>query len=279
MKILVTGACGRLGVYTVNHLLDNKHQVVSTDLIPPKEKIAEHIIADLTNLGECYGVMKGCDAVIHLAAIPVPYTFPNEVVFKNNVLAAYNILEAAAGLNIKKVVIASSECSYGIASSRNGLKPIYLPLDEKHPQLPEDCYGTGKVVGELLADSFNRRANMQIVSLRFGNIINIEKYQEFPGFIHDSKKRKHLLWNYIDARDAASACLLAVVKDNLGTIKLNIAADDTSMDILSMDLIKKEYPNVKIMKEIKGYETLYSNELAKTILGWKPEYSWRDIVE
>ena len=278
MKIVITGTAGRQGPYTVKHFLEHGYEVLSTDIVKPAEVLTRHVTADITNLGEVYGLLNGADAVVHLAAIPVPYTYPNEVVFNNNVMATYNVLEAAAGLGIKKVVIASSECSYGIASAKSGLAPKYLPLDENHPQLPEDSYGTGKVIGEQLADSFNRRTGMQVVSLRLGNIINKEKYTEFPGFIHNSAKRKNLIWNYIDARDVASACRLAVEKTGLGSIKLNIAADDTSMDISSMELIKAEYPDVEIRGEISGFQTLYSNKLAKEILGWEPVHFWRDNI-
>ena len=278
MKVVITGSAGRQGPYAVKEFVAHGYDVLSTDIVKPLETLAPHVTADLSNLGEVYGLLQGADAVIHLAAIPVPYTYPNEVVFKNNVMATYNILEAAAGLGIKKVVIASSECSYGIASSRSGIEPIYLPLDEAHPQLPEDAYGTGKVVGEVLADSFHRRTGMQVVSLRLGNIINEEKYHEFPHFIHDSAKRKFLIWNYIDARDAATACRLAIEKDGLGSVKLNIAADDTSMDIPSIDLIKAEFPNVEIRGEIKGFQTLFNNKKAKEVLGWQPVHTWRNYV-
>jgi len=278
MKVVVTGSAGRQGPYTVKHFLEHGYDVLSTDIIKPEQVFTTHVTANLSNLGEVYGLLQNADAVVHLAAIPVPYTYPNEVVFQNNVMTTYNILEASASLGIKKVVIASSECSYGIASSRSGLKPTYLPLDEEHPQLPEDCYGTGKIVGEVLADSFNRRTGMQVVSLRLGNIINEAKYKEFPDFIHTSAKRKGLIWNYIDARDVASACRLAIEKNGLGSIKLNIAADDTSMDIPSMELIKAEFPDIEIREKIIGYQTLFSNKKAKEVLGWQPVHSWRDNV-
>jgi len=278
MKVVITGSAGRQGPYAVKEFLNHGYEVLSTDIVQPREVLAPHVTADLSNLGEVYGLFEGADAVVHLAAIPVPYTYPNEVVFQNNVMATYNVLEAAAGLGIKKVVIASSECSYGIASARSGLTPQYLPLDETHPQLPEDSYGTGKIVGEVLADSFHRRTGMQVVSLRLGNIIDEAKYAEFPTFIHDTANRKNLVWNYIDARDAAAACRLAIEKDGLGSVKVNIAADNTSMDIPSLDLIKAEFPHVEIRGEIKDFQTLYSNQKAKEVLGWQPVHNWRDNV-
>lgn len=87
------------------------------------------------------------------------------------------------------------------------------------------------------------------------------------------------MWNYIDARDIAVACRLAIEKEGLGSIVMNLAADDNCMDIKSCDLMRAEYPDVTdIRTPIDEYQTLYSNEKAKNILGWKPVHFWRDNV-
>ncbi|GHT68246.1 hypothetical protein FACS1894110_15350 [Spirochaetia bacterium] len=160
------------------------------------------------------------------------------------------------------------------------MKPQYVPIDEDHPQLPEDAYGLSKVVIEKAADMFYRRDGIQVVSMRIGNVISKEKYLPFPNFIHDSKQRKGILWSYIDARDIAGACRLAIEKDGLGSVAMNLAADDTSMDIKSCDLLKAEYPGVTdIRGPVDQYQTLLSNTKAKKLLGWKPVHFWRDNVK
>jgi nucleoside-diphosphate-sugar epimerase len=278
-KIVITGSAGLLGPYVVEHFLEQGYDVLSVDRVKPPKPLTRHMTADLTSLGECYGILEDAYAVIHLAAIPTAYIYPNEVTFQNNVMGVYNILEAAAGLGIGKAVIASSECTYGICNSRKGLAPVYVPVDEEHPALPEDSYGLGKIVGEKIAEAIYRRCGMQIVSFRLGNIITKEKYLEFPGFIHDPKKRKQIMWNYIDARDIAAACRLGIEKDGLGAAIMNIAADDNCMDIKSRDLMRAGYPGVTdIRSPIDDYQTLYSNEKAKRVLGWKPVHFWRDNV-
>lgn len=220
--------------------------------------------ADLTHLGECYGVLEGASAVIHLAAIPGPNLATNEVTFQTNVTTTYNILEAAVGRGIKKAVIASSECTYGICTSKTGLQPTYLPVDEEHPTLPEDPYGLSKICNEQTAAAFHRRSGIQVVAFRIGNVIDAERYKRFPSFIHDSSIRKRLLWSYIDTRDIAEAARLAVEKDDLGFSVLNLAADETSMDIETATLIKEQYPEVSdIRGSIDGFKTLLSNKKAK----------------
>jgi Nucleoside-diphosphate-sugar epimerases len=278
-KVVITGSAGLLGPDVVKHFLEQGYDVLSVDIRKPAEPLTRHMTADLTHLGECYGVLEGADAVVHLAAIPSAYIYPNEVTFQNNVVSTYNILEAAATLGIKKAVIASSECTYGICNSRQGLEPTYVPMDEEHPTLPEDSYGLGKIVAETIAGAIHRRCGMQIVSFRIGNVIDQKKYLDFPGFIHEPKQRRGILWSYIDTRDIAAACRLAIEKDGLGSVVMNLAADETSMDIKTCDLLKAEYPNVTDIRcPVDGYQTLLSNEKAKRLLGWQPVHKWRDNV-
>ncbi|QHJ69786.1 NAD-dependent epimerase/dehydratase family protein [Planococcus halotolerans] len=278
-KIVVTGGSGLLGREVIKEFLDHGYEVVNADIKHPKEVLCRTVITDLTNLGEVYGVLAGADAVVHLAAIPVAYSHPNEVTFQNNVMSTYNILEAAGSLGIKKAIISSSESSYGICFSKQDLQPQYVPIDEDHPRLPEESYGLSKIVNENTADMIHRRTGMQVVSFRLGNVIAPEMYQNFPGFIHDPEQRKTILWSYIDTRDAAAAYRLAVEADGLGSVALNIGADETSMDIESKQLMETCYPDVKdFRKELTGFEPLLNSEKAKKLLNWKPVHKWRNYV-
>jgi len=277
MRVVITGASGLLGTDVVKHFVETGYEVLGVDITRPKKQVAEHRIIDLTNMGECYSVLAGADAVIHLAAIPNAVTAASDVTFRNNVTSTYNILEAANTLGIKKAVTASSECTYGIVFSQTGLTPKYIPIDEQHPTLPEDCYGLGKILEEETASAIHRRNGMQIVALRIGNVMTKEMYAMFPDFIKDPTQRIPILWSYIDSRDIATACQLAIEKENLGFQIVNIMADHTSMDIPSIDLLKSAFPNVTdIRSDISGYQSLYSNQKAKEILGWKPVHVWRD---
>lgn len=279
-KIVVTGGSGLLGADVVKHFVEEGYEVINADrkYPAPEKRYAKTVITDLEDLGQVYGVLAGADAVIHLAAIPVAYSHANEVTFRNNTMTAYNILEAASGLGIRKAVLASSESSYGIVFAKKHLSPQYVPLDEDHPQLPQDSYGLSKIVNEKTADMFHRQTGMQVVSLRLGNVISPEMYAIFPSFIHDASKRKVILWSYIDTRDAAVACQLAIEKEGLGSVALNLASDDTSMDLTNGELMQC-YPDVTDIRVDKdGYDTLFSNRKAKEILGWKPTHFWRDHV-
>ncbi|MED5019188.1 NAD(P)-dependent oxidoreductase [Paenibacillus chibensis] len=279
-KVVITGGSGMLGRWVVKHFVEQGYEVLNVDSRRPAEELCPTLIADLEDLGETYSALAGADAVVHLAAIPAAHIRTPEVTFRNNVMSTYNVLEAASGLGIRKAVIASSESSYGIVFAENPIAPQYAPLDEEHPQLPQDSYGLSKIVNEQTADMFNRRTGIQVVSLRLGNVIPPEWYERFPSFIHKPRERERILWSYIDTRDAAEACRLAIEADGLGAVALNLASDDSSMDIPSRELMAECYPDVTDFRApLEGHETLFSNEKAKRLLGWQPKHRWREQVK
>src|SRR5260370_19292741 len=116
------------------------------------------IAADLSDLGQTYGALAGADAVIHLAAIPAPVGLPPEVVYRNNVISQFNVFEAAATLGIRRIVYASSISALGFPYQHRWSEPLYVPIDEEHPLLAQDCYALSKAHGEEVGAAFCRRA-------------------------------------------------------------------------------------------------------------------------
>jgi nucleoside-diphosphate-sugar epimerase len=208
-----------------------------------------------------------------MAAIPRAHEQPNDEIFRINSLTTYNVLEACGLLGIRKAVIASSESSYGICFANEFFEPKYLPIDEAHPQLPEDTYGLTKVVNEVTAAMFHRRDGTQILSFRIGNIICPEDHAPIKARFDHPEDRLRILWSYIDSRDLAIACRLAIEKSGLGCEPVIIAADDTSSNLPSAELIKRFLPGMKEFKhQLTGRQSLISNRRIKELLGWSQRY-------
>ncbi|NBI30308.1 NAD-dependent epimerase/dehydratase family protein [Chengkuizengella marina] len=284
-RIIVTGGSGKAGKWVIKDLVEHGYDVLNLDWKRPEEELCQTIIVDLNNLGEVQNALAQYNTrehipvkgIVHFAAIPQAFIYPNDVTFRNNVMNTYNILEAAANLGIDKVVLASSESSYGMVFASEFFDPMYLPVDEEHPQTPEDSYGLSKVVNEVTAQAFNRRTGMQVISLRLGNILEPSDYIWLRERFDKPEERLLILWSYIDARDVATACRLSIEKDDLGVQELIIAADDTSSDIPSKQLIERFLPDVKdIRSAFKDRESLLSNKKLKQILGWEQKYSWKE---
>ncbi|WP_028560948.1 NAD-dependent epimerase/dehydratase family protein [Paenibacillus pinihumi] len=277
-KIAVTGGSGKLGSQLVHELQQQGYEVASLDNRMSDKLHCRQIQVDLNDFGQVVSALHGADAIVHLAAIPAPLYHPYPYIFANNTLAAYNILEAAAVLGIRKAVLGSSESSYGFAWAPKPFSPDYLPLDEEHPQKPQECYGLSKVVGEATAEMFWRRTGMQVISLRFSMITRPEEYPSFAS--RDPKSFKTILWSYIDIRDAVRACIASLEAENCGAVSLNITADDTLSHWDTDQLLQEFYPDVtELRSAFAGRTAVVSNAKAKSVLGWKPQYSWADQLQ
>ena len=280
-RIIVTGGSGKAGHWIIKHLVEEGYDVINVDTRRPAVALCRTIVADLTQLGQVVaafsphgtGNRAPYAGVIHMAAIPRAHENPNDEIFRVNSLTTYNVLEACGLLGIRKAVIASSESSYGICFAEKFFAPHYLPIDEAHPQLPEDTYGLTKVVNEITAAMFHRRDGTQIISFRIGNVVCPEDYAGIKTRFAHPEDRLRILWSYIDSRDLAIGCRLAIEKSGLGCEAVIIAADDSSSNIPSQKLIKKFLPGVKrFRKPINGRQALISNARLKKLLGWKQQH-------
>lgn len=283
-RVLVTGGSGKAGRWIVKHLVEEGYDVVNVDLRPPAERLCQHVTADLTDLGQVIdafsphstGRRAPYAGVIHMAAIPRPHMHPNGEVFRVNTLSTYNVLEACGLLGIRKAVLGSSESSYGICFANEFFEPKYLPVDEAHPQLPEDSYGLSKVVNEATAAMFHRRDGTQVLSYRIGNVLEPEDHDRVKARFDHPEDRLRILWSYIDARDLAVACRLGIERDGVPSEPIIIAADDTSSNLPSRELIRRFLPGVtELRRELPDRAALISNRRLKERLGWKQQFFLR----
>jgi nucleoside-diphosphate-sugar epimerase len=276
-RVVVTGGAGKAGRAVVHELLAHDYDVVSVDLArDPSLTNEQQLVADLTDYGETVDALKGFDAVVHLAAIPAPGLKPDELTFRVNATSTYNVFAAAPLLGLQRVVWASSETTLGLPFERE--RPRYAPIDEEHPPLPESSYALSKLVSEEMARQFSRWNGIPYLGLRFSNVMEPHDYERFPGFWDDAELRRWNLWGYVDARDVAQSCRLALEADLGGAEVFIVAADDTVMNRPSADLMAEVYPDVELRDVVGEFGTLLSVEKARRLLGYEPAFSWRDAI-
>ncbi|MFD1252789.1 UDP-glucose 4-epimerase [Devosia equisanguinis] len=283
-KILVTGGSGKLGRAVLRDLVEHGFDVLNLDQQALPESICPSVRVDLSNFGEVAAAILGgidekrgpFDAVVHLAAIPAPGLAANARTISNNVAASYNIFEACRLAGIKNVVFASSETVLGLPFDT---PPPYVPVDEEYFPRPESAYSLGKLLDETMAAQFCRwDPDLRIVGLRFSNVMYPEDYATFPGFDSDPNKRKWNLWGYIDARDGAQAVRRAILADFKGFEAFIIANADTVMSRSNISLLAEVFPEVEQRGNIATNSTLLSIDKAKRMLGFSPQYSWRNAM-
>jgi nucleoside-diphosphate-sugar epimerase len=275
-RICVTGASGRAGRVTVAELLAHGYEVVATDRVrPPQDLGTPLLLADLTDHGQAIEVLAGTDAVVHLANIPAPGIHTPAVTFNANMTMNFNVFLAAAQVRLERVVWASSETTLGLPFDD---PPRYAPVDENHYPVPTTTYALSKVASETVAAHIAEWSQMPFIGLRFSNILGPADYQEFPSYWPDPALRKWNLWGYIDERDAATACRLALEAPVEGSVSYIIAAADTVMNRSSESLLKEVFPGVRLTCDVGEFGSLLATDRAREALGFVPQHSWRDHV-
>ena len=279
-KIVVTGGSGRLGQFVIRDLLAHGYQLLSLDKVPPREKLCPSWLADLRHSGDLYEALKDAYAIIHLGAYQAPNLAPDTETLSNNVSATYNVLRAAADLRVQKVVLASSTAAFGFIYAKNLWAPDYLPLDENHPSMPQDSYGLSKVLGEQIAGSIvSIHADMTVSSLRFPGVNFDLSYESFRERWRNPASRASGFWTYIDARDAAMTCRLAIEAKFTGHEVFIASASKNCMIQPTLELVKKYLPRGGKIKKVTGtHWSCVDSSKARRLLGFKPEHIWQDYL-
>ena len=294
-RIFFTGGSGKAGKHVIAYLLDQGHRVMNVDLVPLDHPGVDNLVADITDSGQMFNAMSSYagfdelepgngvpkfDAVVHFAAVPRILINPDNETFRVNTMGTYNVIEAAVKLGIRKIIIASSETTYGICFSDGKTNPGVLPLEEDYDVDPMDSYGLSKVVNEKTARSFQRRSGFDIYALRIGNVIEPHEYTElFPGYFKKPEVRRRNAFCYIDARDLGQIVDLCLKKDGLGYQVFNAGNDHNGAIIPSKELAKQFFPHVPITRELGEHEALFSNRKIREVLGFKEQHNWRKYLK
>lgn len=295
MRILFTGGSGKAGRHVIPYLLDQGHKVLNVDLVPLDHPGVDNLIADITESGQMFNAMTSYanfdelepgtgvpkfDAVVHFAAVPRILINPDNETFRVNTLGTYNVIEAAVKLGIKKIVLASSETTYGLCFTDGISSPNSLPLEEDYDVDPMDSYGLSKVLNEKTARTFQRRSGFDIYALRIGNVIEPHEYTElFPDYFKNPDVRRRNAFCYIDARDLGQIVDLCLKKDGLGYQVFNAGNDTNGAVLTNKELIEKYFPGVPVTRQLEEHEALFSNRKIREVLGFKEKHNWRKYVK
>ena len=286
MKVLVTGARGKVGRAAVAAFQKAGHDVRASDIFAPTferqgKNEPDYIQADVTDPGDMFAVVRGADAVVHAAALPEPTRNPPHVVFKNNLMGVFNTLEAAVRWEVPRFVNISSETVPGFFFPERDFLPDYVPVDEEHPIRPQDPYATAKHFGEQLMDAAIRRSDIRAISIRPCWVQHEGNYENNLGpQVRDESLLSPNFWSYIDVYDLADAIVLAAESDLPGHEVFYIASPD-NVGGRDFDAMVRKYYGGKV--EIKSLDredaSGISSKKAMDMLGYSPKRSWRDYLD
>lgn len=274
MRIAITGAHGTVGKRLVSVCSRAGHHTIQIDRTKRDydgTQNSELKTLDIANnYQDTISAFRGCDAVIHLAAIPDPVGKEDCTVHSNNVNASFNGFRAAAEVGIKKFCYASSVNAIGLAFANRPLHFDYFPLDEEVDEHPTDPYALAKQEAEVQARAFvDWFPGMNIACMRIHQVAPLKDVQREHREDWENAAVKQL-WGWVSPEATARACLLAVEKSDRinGFEVFNISSPTTTQDCPSEELARKYYPRAQIRGDMSGNQAFWTSEKARRILGW-----------
>jgi uronate dehydrogenase len=184
MKLVLTGAAGRLGSWLREPLTKLCDELVSTDIADGIGKCyagERYVKADLASLDDMIAVLQGADQVIHFGAIGDEAPF--DKILGPNIIGAYNVWEAAFQNKLRRIVYASSIHAVGMHARTD-----FIGTDVPHR--PDTYYGLAKCFAEDLASLYWDKRKMESVCLRIlscaqvNNARALGSWLSYPDLIH-----------------------------------------------------------------------------------------------
>jgi len=293
-RIAVTGGAGRLGRSLVAGLAERGHEVVSLDRDRGEERDGvEHIAVDLLDREAAHLAVSAsrADALIHLAAIAVPFSAPEDVILRTNTVLAHNVLTAGLEARVGRIVAASSPTVLGYGAP-GGWLPERLPLDETSPTRPWNAYALSK---QIIEDAVRMLARQSDDAARFAvfrpcYVIAPEEWAGAPTQqghtvrerLDDPALAAPALFNYVDARDVAAFAdvLLEALPELPQAETFFVGADDALAREPLAELLPRFVPGTEALAAgLTGDSPAFSNTKARRTLGWRPEHRWRTALE
>jgi nucleoside-diphosphate-sugar epimerase len=278
LRIAVTGGSGRVGKFVVRHLLDRGHRVVNLDRRSEADERARFVQCDVRSYEEVSAALRDCDAVCHLADIPNVKTGPSiDEVYWSNARTSGVVLQAAADLQLRRVVYTSTCQIYGYAGEGR-VPPKYLPVDEAHPSYPSNAYAISKTAAEMFAQMTSRCANLPVTIFRLPYVMEREPdRQALEGIEHDDSPVDNGLRTFVHGDDCGAAYVAALDSALGGCEVFNICADDVMSIKPITDQLARHPGFPKLPAGWPALKSPVSSEKAKANLGWKPKWRFADF--
>ena len=284
-KVVVTGAGGRLGAGIARRLERQGRLLAGVDMVEGP------FVSQVADVGKAVKFPRGTDAVIHCAALPGPSAMPPtrrqktdihefialenedpvELLLKNLTSTARVFEAAAKGADVKKVIFSSSAFAMGWSHEAKLFRPAKVPLTEIDDATPLESYGLSKLLGESLGAMYSRASDIDVINLRFTNIIKREQFFSDMPWTYDNRLPL-VMFAYCHEDDVVDAHLRALDLVARSETYL-IAAPDTRFAEPTEELLDRHFDEkIETKSREKNFSVLDATK-AMNELEWHPR-SW-----
>ena len=299
MRVLITGASGRLAQYMVKELRGRQELVLfSRRPLPQDRADLPWVQGDLNVFDDCRQAVQGVEAIMHLGAVPWPSDHPRlrparqasgravpalDATMHTNIMGTYYLMMAAVQAGVGTVVMTGSNCAFG-HGFRISSRPFpfrYLPLDEEHPSDVEDSYSYSKLAGEELLASFSRAYGIRTYVTRPSGICPPEELRRMAETAGPCAGWSEWLFDYVASEDLATLQRLLMEKaGSLPPHDVYVAnALDSTLLEPSREVIERFRPELlPLAAGLDGHQAFFSVAKAQRAVGWTPRHGWREYL-
>jgi len=278
LRVLVTGASGRIGAAVCAALADAGHDVHGLDSRPSPQA---GIVADLLDAPALRRALAGIDAVVHVAALHAPHVGqqPDAEFLRVNVDGTRALLDAAAGAGVRRILFTSTTALYG-AGQRAAEAALWV--DEDTPPAPVTIYHRSKLTAEALLEEAAAQGGPTLRVLRMGRC-----FDEAPALM-----AVYRLQRGVDARDVADAHRLALQHTGPPSSRFVLAFptpfrrdDAAGLGHDAAAVIARREPELAAAFAARGWtlpsriDRVYDAGRAVAELGWRPRHGWRSVLQ
>ena len=301
MRVLVTGASGRLAPYVVSELGQACELVLFSRRQPAGEVLAGHewVQGDLTSYDQVRRAVEGVQAIQHLGAQTWPTDHPRwhrrlrwrsipfDTTIKTNLMGTYYLMQAAVEEGVRVVVMAGSNCATGLFF-RISDRPFpyrYLPLDEQHPTDVEDSYSFSKLAAEEMLASYTRAYGIRTYVARLGWICDRQERRRLAERASPANEWVDGMWTWVASEDCGRAhrmLMEAGLRDPCPLPEHDVYlvnADDTTALEPSLELVRRFRPDLlPLVRDLKGHCSFISTARLQAAVGWHHQEGWRAFL-
>ena len=267
MKIVLTGAAGKLGRPTCHQLHAAGHEIRATDRCRYPDLPVRVEVCDLLRPEALYALLEGADAVVHLANHPGFKSGDDAPLFGENVAMNMNVFQAAAETGVKRIVFASS------VQVMAGGPPPYLPFDGETPANPGNAYALSKQVSETMLAYFTRQHQVQGVAIRFPWLVDDELLERLRTRPTWAVRNPQEGFSYLHFADAA-ALIVATLAASLPGFRVYFpAAPELASRQPLPAVISQHYAGIPLRRPATELPALVDTSRITAETGWSARHS------